>query len=243
MSNTGAIPEHHFERVQHLRLVVTETPWDYAAANSQAIARHWQRRSAENPAFFNGRVFVLRRIERTSGRIAASFSLEAFADFLFCRDHGYAGSGILNGYGSALVRSAEGHVMLGRSAAGTLNAGNLYLPGGFLDARDARPDGLIDLEAAIARELTEETGLDAAALDRVPGYLLVRHGHHCAFVIAYRSSRPTETLRQAMQEGARRNAEQELSEIVAVRDLDHLARLPMPDDARFLLRHALVDPA
>lgn len=242
MTSSGLIPAHHFERVQCLRLVVTEAPWAFAVDNAAAIASHWQRRSAENPAFFNGQVFVLRRIERAGSGIRATFSLEAFADFLYCCDLGYAGTGILNGYGSALVRSAEGHVMLGHCAAGTLNAGKFYLPGGFLDARDVGADGLIDLDRAIARELAEETGLDAASLDRAPGYMLVRYDHHCAFAIDYRSPLPTGALRQAMLEGARRNAEQELSDIVAMRDLDQAGGLTMPEDCRFLVRHALGNP-
>lgn len=229
----------HAERVGHAHLGVTHAPWPFAVSNGSAIAAHWQRRKAENPSFFNGRVFVLRQLERHAGSIEATLSLEQFADFLYWRDLGYPDTGTLDGFGSALVRSAEGHVLLGHHAAGTLNAGSVYLPGGFLDARDVTAGGTIDLDASIARELAEETGLDAAALTRIPGVLLSRFARYCAFAIEYRSPLDAEALRLAMLDGLRRNAEQELSDIVIVRELADLDRLPILEHARFLVAQVL----
>lgn len=239
MITTPAVPDGSCRRVACVRLAVTPSPWAFATTHAEAIARHWQCRKAANPAFFNGRVFVLRGFTDGPAAIEATFSLENFADFLYWRDHDIADGGTLDGFGSALVRSAEGHVLLGRNAAGTLNAGKLYLPGGFLDARDVGPDGCIDLDASIARELLEETGLDATSLVRVPGIIVVRYRRYCAFVIEYRSALAAEALRAAMLDSLRRHGDRELTDIVVARDPADHGRLPVLDHARFLLRHVL----
>jgi len=228
-------------RLDHLRLTTTDTPWPLAVSNAQAIADHFEHRRNGNPAFYDGQIFVLRQLRRELDAIAGSFSLERFSAFLFWRDGLGTDSAALDGFATAVVRSIEGHVLVGRAALDTLNAGRIYLPGGFIDARDRRPDGTIDIDASVARELAEETGLDVARLTRVPGYIVARHSRHCCFSIEYRSPLPAETMIESVRRGLPHAGDGELTEVVAIRDADDLARYDVLAHARFLVSHVLAD--
>ncbi len=207
------------ERVQSLELQVTQEPWPLARDKAEAIAAHWARRSAENPAFFDGRVLVLRHLTVSDGACRGTMSLERFSAFLYWRDHPGVDRQSFDGFVSAVLRSRDGDVMLARHAAGTLNAGRVVVPGGFLDPHDVTGDGTVDVAAAAARELAEETGIDVAQLARGPGFLVTRVGHQVSFAVEHRSALGTADLVRAMQDGLGSHAPdgvQELTEIVAV---------------------------
>ncbi|MGD9802483.1 MAG: NUDIX domain-containing protein [Hyphomicrobiaceae bacterium] len=173
-----SLPPDGVIRADRLRLSVTDALWPLAIENAAAITDHFARRKAGNPSFYDGQVFVLRDVWLEGAGIAGTLSLERFSSFLYWRDGMARDGATLDGFGSALVRSSEGHVLAVTAAQSTLNAGQVFLPGGFIDQRDRRGDRSIDIDASITRELLEETGLDAAALQRVPGYLVARSGRH-----------------------------------------------------------------
>lgn len=226
-------------RIATVAARVSPAPWPLAVNHAEAIAAHWRQRVADNPAFYDGHVFVLRQLMISPPRVDAVFSLERFSAFLYLRDHPELDRDSLDGFCSAVIRSADGAVLVGRTSATTLNAGRLNVPGGFIDARDARPDGRIDIDASAARELAEETGLDVRSLERVPGYHVVRAGRLCSFAVTYRSPLDAETLRGVMLEGLARDSQRELSDIVILRDPDALDDLDLLPHARRLVRSAL----
>lgn len=234
-----SLPADFIGRIDRLRLTTTDTPWPFATDNRAAIADHFERRRNGNPAFFDGQVFVLRQLSREPDAIAGTFSLERFSAFLFLRDGAGSDSTVLDGFATALVRSAEGHVLAGRAAPGTLNAGRVYLPGGFIDARDRRPDGTIDIDASVARELVEETGLTATELTRIPGYIVARHGRHCCFAIEYRSPLPAAALRDHVCRSFAVATDGELAEVLTIGNRDELASHDVLDHAHFLITHVL----
>jgi 8-oxo-dGTP pyrophosphatase MutT (NUDIX family) len=238
-----SLPSNEIIRADTLRLAVTDIPWALAADNAAAIRSHFDHRKTANASFYDGQVFVLRDIRRDGSDIEALLSLERFSSFLYWRDGNAHDDATLDGFGSALVQSAEGHVLAIKASPGTLNAGRVYLPGGFIDARDVRSDQTIDIDASIARELAEETGLDVRSLSRRPGYLVARHGRHCCFCIAYRADMGTEPLRRAMLAGAERDAEREVADVVVIRNLDDLSRRDMIDHARHLIADAIANRA
>ncbi|MGE0700067.1 MAG: NUDIX hydrolase [Hyphomicrobiaceae bacterium] len=231
--------EPSFTRTSRLVLDTTREPWPFARIHAAQIARHWSRRVAENPAFYDGEVHVLRALDQIASGLHATLSLERFSAFLYWRDGMADDPGILDAFASAVVRSAEGHVVLGRAAAGTLSAGRLFLPGGFLDARDVSPSGTIDLAAAVSRELCEETGIDTTALQRSPGAIVVRHGRYCCFAVEYRSPLSSEKLVTAMTQAARSRGDGELSGLVVARTADDLAGQDALPHASFLVARVL----
>ena len=227
------------ERVGNIRLRAVHTPWPLAVANAAAIAAHFEARRSANPAFYDGEVFVLRDLRREPGGMAGAMSLERFSSFLYWRDGLASDHPTLDGFGTALVRSLEGHVIAGRAANGTLNAGRVYLPGGFIDARDAGLDGSIDIDGGIARELAEETGLDISGMARVPGYIVARQGRHCCFCIEFRSELPAAELSDGMRRSLDLHADGELTELVVIAAEHDLDRYDVPGHARLVISHAL----
>lgn len=215
-------------------LTVGDDRWPYMIDNAAAIERHWAARLAESPHFFNGRIFALASGavagEHFTGRLAAI----DFKSFLHWRESGYPETGLRDAFGSALVRSAEGHVLLGRQKPGHVNSGLAYPPGGFIDVQDVAADGRVDVAASAARELAEETGLAAADFTRMPGFWLTRLGALVSFGAEFRSPLPTDALAAEWVRAMRTAADPELDGVVVIRSVADL------DDSVSAFARALV---
>lgn len=180
------------------------------------IETHWQQRQRANPGFFNGVIHVMDAGSLTNGVFEASFKRTDFKSFLYWRENGYPEAGAYDAFGSALILSREGHVLLGRQRAGNINAGLAYLPGGFIDQRDVAADGMIDIAASIRRELAEETGLTEVAVVEQPGYFIVRVGPLVSMVRTFRSHLGSAELRQQILARLAWDVEPELADIVVI---------------------------
>jgi len=212
--------------------------WGYAERNRAEIAAYWAEARATRPKLFNGSIFVLGEGRLHGAAFEGTFVPTDFASFLYWREHGYPEAGVRDGFGSAVIRSAEGHVLYGRQTGGNVNAGLVYPPGGFIDPRDVR-DGAIDIDASIARELAEETGLAAGDLDRTPGYLLTRAGPLVSIGIEWRSALAAEELRKRILAHVGRQADPELDDVVIIRSRRDVAETDMPRHARAIVRRLL----
>jgi len=215
--------------------------WAYAQAHAAAIDEHWARRSVESPRLFNGAIYVARGMTLESGALDVEFTRIEFKSFLYWREQGYPDTGVRDCFGSALIRSSEGHVLLGRQNAGNMNGGLAYMPGGFIDPRDVGPDGTIDVAASIAREVREETGLQPQELRRLPGHWVTFCGPLVSIATEFRSRETAQTLRERMRRGLARDAEAELDEIVVVRSMSDAPPGLVPPYARLLLARVLAD--
>jgi 8-oxo-dGTP pyrophosphatase MutT (NUDIX family) len=222
-------------RINSCDLRVTDGRWAFADTYHAEIDAHWERRKSDNPAFFNGALYVMTRHVLTDGDLRAELVRADFKGVLYWRDTGFGDASVADAFGSALIRSAEGHVLLGRQRPGNVNGGLAYLPGGFIDARDERADGLIDIEASIARELAEETGLTPSMLYRVPGFILTFAGPMLSIAVEYRSAEPAEALRAKIHDHIAAEADPELSDVVVVTSACDLEGLAMPAYATVLL--------
>lgn len=205
------------QRVRDCRLRLTGAPWGFAQENAVEIARHWSRRLADNPSFFNGRVLVLERYDLRGGVLDARFMETDFANFLYWKDMGYPRAGAIDGFGSALIRACGGEVLLARQTAGHLNAGLTYMPGGFIDPRDVLADGTVDIDASVVRELVEETGLSAAHFDRPPGYLVTILPFQVSIAVEFVSRLAADELRQLLVSELGRQSDPELEDFVIFR--------------------------
>lgn len=213
--------------------------WPFAEQNEHAIAQHWQRRKAENPSFFNGTVHLLGDHELSDTHFTGSLVPVSFASFLFWKDSGYPDKTVYDCFGSALVRSQSGSVILGRQSPGNINAGLTYLPGGFIDERDVGGDGRVDLAASVAREMKEELGFDAASFAQTRGARITFCEQLVSLAIEFVSQETSQHLVTQGMHHIAGEADSELEQLVAVDRLTDLGGYDVPSYARVLLEHLL----
>ncbi|MFN0218427.1 MAG: NUDIX domain-containing protein [Hyphomicrobium sp.] len=217
-------------------LRVVDRPWAFASEHRQAIDRHWDAARAANPRYFNGVVYLTSNPRLTRGIATAELKPAEFKAVLYWREQGFPQAGVLDGFGSALIKSADGAIVLGRQRPGHINSGLTYLPGGFIDARDVGPDGRVDLHGSVLRELEEETGLGAADGAAGPGYLIARVGPQLSFAITFRAHQAADDLVATIMARLDADPHSELQEVIAVRHLADLEGSTLPPYADLLLR-------
>lgn len=222
-------------RVRNCCLRLGMSSWDFATERDAEISAHWARRKAENPDFFNGGILVMQSPRIESGTFFADLIETDFKSYLFWRESGFPEAGVFDGFGAALIRSVDGDVLLGQQGAGNINSGLAYLPGGFIDPRDVREDGAVSIDESIARELAEETGLDAEELQRWPGYYVTFCGPKISIAVEYRSALTADTLREVMLSRIADQDDPELEDIVAVSGEDLESSLAVAEYVRVLL--------
>ena len=227
-------------RMQSLDLAVDDARWSYAENHREAIDAHWKIATAFNSNFFNGTIHVVTHLATEGANAKARFMATEFKNFLYWRDEGFpAEANVRDGFGSALIRSKEGHVILGRQRPGNINEGLAYLPGGFIDTRDVDAKGRIDIFASVARELREETGLSEADLVQGEGILLVEAGAHVSLAVPYVSSLGSAELAERIAAFIAADPDPELAQAVVIEGPGGIEGLPMPHYARVLLNSPL----
>ena len=226
-------------RIRSCVLHASDWKWPLAQAHAAEIETDWQRRQAQIPAMFNGVTYLTCSHILEGGAFGATLFKSDFRTLLYWRARTDAArEPVRETFGSSLIRSAEGYLLMGQQGPGQLNSGRIYPPGGLIDGDDVR-DGAVDIDASIARELGEETGLSVAELQRVPGYLLVFTGLKIAIAIEWRSALPAAALRERILGFVRSQSEPELADIVTVTGHADIDEERMPPHARVYARTVL----
>lgn len=215
-----------------------DLPWCFAEKCASAIRDHWEAQVRNIPQLWNGKTLKLARYTLSDGHLSGTCLETDYAAFLAWRDWGCPDFQAANLFGSAVIRSSDGAFLLGQMAASTANAGKIYPPGGNLDPGDVSPDGRVDMIGSIARELREETGLDAA--DAALGPLLFVDGGPLKSVARVLDFPHTvEDLCHAIRAHLRNSPEEELADIVVLRTVEDMEGLNIVPYARSLMRYLL----
>ena len=148
--------------IKQLDLRITDEAWPFAVNERHRIEAYWAEASKKNPHIWNGDVLIGRRAEIREATLAARLVTTDFASVIAWRGLKHQDDA-RNISGMPGIITADGAMIFGVMADHTYNAGKIYPPGGSLDRDDIRADGTVDVLGSIARELKEETGLDAAA--------------------------------------------------------------------------------
>lgn len=133
--------------------------WRWADDNREAISANWQRRIADKPRMFNGRVLLLGDISVAPETCSSIYFEVDYADLVAWIDMGYPDASVGNGFAMGALRGSDGAFICGIMADHTVNAGRVYFAAGTPDRSDLRSDGTVDLAGSLTRELIEETGL------------------------------------------------------------------------------------
>jgi 8-oxo-dGTP pyrophosphatase MutT (NUDIX family) len=212
-------PEIH--RVATLDLKVRSFAWPFAAERRGEIDAHFAAKQREKPELWNGRVLLGRNAVHAGDHFSADFFETDFANFLAWRDWGFPDVSVFNGFGMGALRSSDGAFLLGEMGAHTANAGRIYFPAGTPDPDDVR-DGRLDLAGSIVREVTEETGLDAADYTMDTHWSCVFAGPSIAMIRILQVELTGEALRLRIEASLARQMKPELYAVHLVRSRSDL---------------------
>jgi hypothetical protein len=224
-------------RLSRVDAVVEPYDWTFARANAETIAAHWAKISAGKPAMFNGRVMLQHRAAIRDGVFQAGYFETDYAAFMTWRDAGHPGPVIRNGFAMAALRANDGAFLCGKMGDHTANAGKVYFAAGTPDRDDARPDGTLDLAGSVTRELGEETGLRVEELQVGKGWTALIEQGRIAFMREVRIDLAADEARALMLERMKHLDDEELSDIVIVRNLPETEKHDMPPFMRRYLAH------
>jgi 8-oxo-dGTP pyrophosphatase MutT (NUDIX family) len=244
--------------VDDLDLGYADSVWPFAAARAADIEAQWARMTAANPALFNGRVLVLRQggvHTRPDGRrvFRGTYFATDYKAFLGHRELGYPDSAVSNGFGMAALRASDGGYLVGEMAAHTSIAGRVQFPAGTPDPLDIRrpeagrgtvdhANAHVDLEASALRELEEETGIKAAALEVKPGWTIVSDGPRVAFMKDMRIAATSVQLAAVVRRFLQAEVAPELVKVYTLKGPGDLTGLNLPQFMRSYLRHMWGQP-
>jgi hypothetical protein len=203
-------------------IAVQPWQWQFAHARRAEIERHFARRKLAQPALWNGRLLLLNRFAVRDGVLRGSGFETDYASFLAWRDWDFPDAGVFNIFAAAALQSADGAYLVGVMAPSTASAGMVYFPCGTPDLADVTAEGVLDLGGNVARELLEETGLDAGVLEAEPGWTLVRDRGFLAMMKRLTASENAERLRSRILRYLAGEPQPEFSDIYIVRGRDDL---------------------
>ncbi|WP_417669274.1 GNAT family N-acetyltransferase [Roseibium sp.] len=227
------------ERLNGLNVrLETGKPWDFETANKSAIDAYWAGLLKDNPHLWNGRTLKLTAHKFEDGRLTGTCRECSYAAFLSWRDWGAPDVSSFNLFGSAVIRSSDGAILYGVMAPHTATAGKIYPAGGNLDLGDVLPDGTVDVEGSIYRELEEETGIRAADVSDADLYAIF-DGPRISIARVVEVGVPADELRRQIVDFSMASEEQELCDIHVIRTPEDLTNRNIMPYARRFARHLL----
>jgi 8-oxo-dGTP pyrophosphatase MutT (NUDIX family) len=222
-------------QVERLDFRFVPKRWAFADERRTEIDAHFAAAQRANPRLWNGRVLILHE-QHTASEICQGAFLETdYASFHAWLDWGRPAASVWDCFGAAAVMGSDGTFLLGRMAEHTANAGRVYFPCGTPDLDDIR-DGRVDFDHSVARELKEETGLDAAEFAAEPGWTLV---HEVNRLVAYKvllATEPVQALAARVRDHLARGHDDELAAVQLAGGLADLDSA-MPDYVVAFLMH------
>lgn len=173
------IDEHKILPLAGVELPIEPGMHPWHRANEAAIRLWWSREVERRPFLFNGKIVMHFPPQWHGDTLVARSRMADFACLSYWLAQGGKATseadGICHFFGSPVLLSADGAVIMVRMSARTANPGKVYAPSGSLDASDVYGDK-VDLLAYMAREVMEETGLDLADATPEQGMHVYRNG-------------------------------------------------------------------
>jgi 8-oxo-dGTP pyrophosphatase MutT (NUDIX family) len=203
-------------QIDGLDLVFAQKPWAFAKERRADIDAFFSAMRKEKPTLWNGRVLLMHRQVLEAGILRGEYLETDYASFAAWRHWGRPPAGVHDCFGAGAIIAKDGAVLLGVMGPQTFNAGLIYFPCGTPDPDDIVA-GKVDLDLSVRRELKEETGLDVAEFEQVPGWTMVVDGPLIAQIKVLHSSEKSTALRERALAYLASEPHPELSDIRIVR--------------------------
>ena len=209
-------------------------PLSFRPEERAAIDAYFAGRKAANPALWNGRVLLLAAHRFEGRRLVACYGEADYAALLWLLAGETAHPRLRVSFAMGALRGADGGFVMIRMAEWTANAGRIYFAASTPDPSDIGPDGRVDLEGSVRRELTEETGLTAANITLAPGWTALHDARRLALLREVRAHEGAEALAARIRRFGAREQRPEFDEVLVVRGPQDLADGMSPLIRRYL---------
>ncbi|MEU4098647.1 NUDIX domain-containing protein [Streptomyces sp. NPDC026673] len=217
-----------FLEARRVRLVESVAPY-VSPEQRRARDREWDAAVAANPALFDGPVAACAGAAWDGpGSLVLSWARVTYRHYALRRVPGARALPSL--FVNVVQPADDGRVMVVRMSASTAAAGRWQLPGGSVEPPEAGEAlDASDLRRNAARELGEETGLDAGP-EELRMWVVTRGENGGVGVVHLASPRPESELRERFEAVVAAEREQgreaELDRIAFVRSAAEAAELP-----------------
>src|SRR4051812_25539335 len=120
--NGGSRLAEGVRAVERCSLRVDGDVWPFAQQHAEEISAHWATATEANPRYFNGVVHLIGDAVIDGHVFEASLVRTDFKSYLYWRSQDFPEAGVLDGFGSGILRSADGSLILGRQRRGNVNS-------------------------------------------------------------------------------------------------------------------------
>jgi 8-oxo-dGTP pyrophosphatase MutT (NUDIX family) len=210
------IPRNVILPLDRIEVMLDSGPHPFEVEHRDAIAANWRCETEENPAHFDGEVVLLSRLAYADRRLAGRCHTIRFSTFLYWRRHRSVGTAE-HAYAHAALVAADNALVAIRMGRHTTNPGLVYFAAGSFEPSDF-PNGSVDVDLNMAREVLEETGLDITVLRRDPGYHTLSRDTGTVIFRRYLLDEDAETIAARIREFVARDANPEIEGPVVIRN-------------------------
>lgn len=208
----------HVDRVD-MRILPGDHP--FSLAEREAIAENWKQEIAANPALFDGRMILQRRIGLVGDGIVSEGYVVPFSAFLWWRKQPER-HGALHIHAYPVLETSDGALVAIRMGAHTANAGMVYFACGSFEPDDV-VDGRCDPELNMQREVLEETGIDLRDAIVSDGYCIAHFRRAVTLFRLFRFNETAEGMLARIEQHMQVAEDKEIAGAVAIRSADHSA--------------------
>jgi 8-oxo-dGTP pyrophosphatase MutT (NUDIX family) len=212
------IPRGVIVPVSDVDVALDPAPHPFEGAHRAAIDANWLAEKGANPSLFDGEVSLLARLAYRDGRLEGACHAIRFATFLYWRKT-RSWPGAEHCFAHAVPVTSDGALIAIRMGPRTAAPGKVYFAAGSFDPQDF-PDGKVDVDFNMAREVAEETGLDIAGLPRDPHYHALSGANGTVIVRRYFLPQPAEAVAAAIRAFVAADPDPEIEEPVIIRSAD-----------------------
>lgn len=219
---TGWPPEQTVFAVPAIDLAVLPGEHPVRLRNLDAIEANWDQEVAANPMLYDGRMVLQHRLSIGPEGIVGEAYVVPFSTFLWWRKQ-MGGAAGMHVFAYPVIASSDGALIAIRMGAHTANAGAVYFAAGSLDENDII-GGRCDVDRNMAREVSEETGLDLSEAASEGGYHAVCNGRTVTLLRLFRFARTAEELVADIERHMVDADDQEIAGAVIIRSADPAAQ-------------------
>ena len=229
------IPRMRIVPVDHVDVRLDPSPHPFEVAHAEAIEENWQAEIAAHPAYFDGRIVLLSRLVYRDGRLEGLCHPIRFATLMYWR-RDRARQMVEHSFAYAALVSSDNALVAIRMAAHTANPGQVYFAAGSFEPADF-PDGQVDLDFNMRREVGEETGLDLAAAEPEAACHLYSVDNATVIFRRYRMDATADEIAARISAFVAKEAEPEIDGPVILRGVDDISSTMRPHMAAIVRWH------